>query len=284
MSLETGRWSKAYLEITNRCNASCRFCPGHSRPKRDLTEDELRRVLSQLRDRVTYLYFHLMGEPLLHPEVIRFATVAKEEYGFRVMVTTNGILSRRVGLPLVQSRAVFKISLSLHAYEANSFPVLLRDYLDGCLALAEEADRNGTVCALRLWNRGGDSTQNDEILRLLRERYPYPWRENRSGYALGRTVFLEWGDRFDWPNGREERHEARFCHALRSQIGILSDGTVVPCCLDAEGAVPLGNLFTDSLDAVLSSPRAKALYDGFSAHTAVEPLCRTCGFTDRFLI
>jgi len=278
--------SKAYFEITNVCNAACTFCPGNRRPARYVSEEEFLTVLSRLEGRVEYLYFLLMGEPLCHPQIERFAFLAQKR-GFRVMITSNGILSREVGLSLIHTGAVYKISLSLHSYEANGFGISLDEYLDGCFALAEKAAENGTICALRLWNLNGgigeaDGT-NAAILLAIRRRFGSEWIPNRSGSRIRPFLFLEWGERFTWPGEIPPSDEPLFCHALRSQIGILSDGTVVPCCLDGEGKMPLGNLLTDSLDKVLASSRAKALYDGFTAHRAIEELCRTCGYARRFL-
>lgn len=277
--------SKAYFEITNACNAACSFCPGTRRPLRYVEEDAFQTILSRLEGRVEYLYFHLMGEPLCHPLVSRFAILAKDR-GFRVMITSNGLLSREVGIPLIETGAIHKISLSLHSYEANGFGVSLDGYLGGCLALAECAAERETICALRLWNgeHGAvdESGVNAAILAALRERFGSDWTSNRTGYRIRPYVFLEYGDRFLWPGQAPASEEPLFCHALRSQIGILSDGTVVPCCLDGEGKMPLGNLLTEELDVILSSDRAKALYDGFTAHQAVEPLCRTCGYIRRF--
>ena len=280
------RLSKAYVEITNICNAACTFCPSNCRPPRFLEEDAFRTVLSRLEGRVEYLYFHLMGEPLCHPQILRYATLA-EERGFRVMITTNGILSREVGIPLVRSGKVFKISVSLHAYENNAFQMSLNEYLDGCFAMAEEATARGVVCALRLWNlQDGESKETGEnaaILAAVKQRFGASWTPNRSGFRIKPYLFLEWGERFLWPGEAPCSDAPLFCHALRSQVGVLCDGMVVPCCLDGEGRMPLGNLLTDSLESILSSPRARAIYDGFTAHRAVESLCRTCGYARRFL-
>ena len=96
-------------------------------------------------------------------------------------------------------------------------------------------------------------------------------------------VFLEWGEKFDWPDLQApDRGETCFCYGLRDQVAVLSDGTVVPCCLDREGAMALGSLFETPLEEILETPRARAIYDGFSRREAVEPLCRTCGFARRF--
>ena len=79
-----------------------------------------------------------------------------------------------------------------------------------------------------------------------------------------------------------EEEGRRFCYGLRDQVGVLWDGTVVPCCLDHEGDVPLGNLYETSLEEILSGPRAEAIYQGFSQGEAREDLCRRCAFTRRF--
>ncbi len=80
----------------------------------------------------------------------------------------------------------------------------------------------------------------------------------------------------------EDLGEQGFCMGLRDQIAVLSDGTVVPCCLDHEGDIALGNLFTSPLSEILASQRARALYDGFSRRLATEPLCRRCAYRVRF--
>ena len=281
MSLQNGSFIKAYFEITNVCNAACSFCPGTSRDARFVTDEEFDLVLDKLKDRVEYLYFHLMGEPLLHLSINEFAKRACEG-GYKVMITTNGILSREVGIPLLASGAITKISISLHSHEANALGISLDEYLSGCLDLAKAAALNKTVCALRLWNLGAENGQNDAILDAIRAAFGSNWCEVRTGYKVSEYVFIEFGERFEWPDETTNDDRVTFCHALRNQIGILSDGTVVPCCLDAEGRICLGNIYEASLDDILGSPRAKAVYDGFSSHTAVEKLCMSCGYAKRF--
>ncbi len=278
------RFSKVYFEITNRCGAACSFCPGHARAPRDVTRAEFLRILDQLAGRATYLYFHVMGDPLCHPLAASFAEEAAAR-GFRVMITTNG-LYQEAAQAVVGTGAVYKISFSLHSYGANRFPLPLEAYLEGCFSAGEAAAAAGTLCAFRLWNRTPgepeDGAGNQEILTALKRRFGEGWTVNRMGYRIRPRLFLEWGERFQWPGEAAESDRPLFCHALRSQIAILSDGTVVPCCLDGEGRMALGNLFLSPLGKILSSPRAVRLYDGFTLHRAAEPLCRTCGYARRF--
>lgn len=278
---------KAYLEITNLCNLSCAFCPGTKRPKGFLTPEQFRFLAGRLRPHTEYLYLHLMGEPLLHPELETLLDIAGE-LSFSVMITTNGTLLPRKGTLLQNSSAVKKVSVSLHSFEGNEDCGTLSCYLDSCFQFARQAAKAGKRCALRLWNLDGQDTQglnrqNDAILNRLADWFPRPWREGQRGVTLADRVYLEWGERFDWPDlGAAGENSAGFCYGLRDQVGVLWDGTVVPCCLDHEGDIPLGNLYQQTLADILESPRARALYDGFSQRRAVEELCRKCGYARRF--
>lgn len=272
---------KVYLEITNVCNLSCAFCPGTKREKRFMSTDEFRFLASRLRGHTDYLYFHLMGEPLLHPRLEELLKIAGE-LGFKVLLTTNGTCLPEREQTLLRAKALWKVNISLQSFEANPGGDL-REYLRGCAAFAWAAAEAGKFCEFRLWNRGGLDRLNGEICSALEERFPRPWEKSRNGFKLRDRVWLEPGERFDWPvPGGASLGERRFCYGLRDQIGVLCDGTVVPCCLDREGDIPLGNLLTESLDEILSSERARAIYEGFSRRRAVEPLCRSCGYSLKF--
>ena len=150
--------------------------------------------------------------------------------------------------------------------------------LTDCFEYAKDAE-NKKIVVLRLWNNGGKDSLNDKILNVLENYFPKPWVEERNGTRIGEKIYIQYGDKFDWPTlNNNDIEEKVFCYGLRDQLGVLADGTVVPCCLDHAGAIPLGNLFEQSLDEVMASPRARAIYDGFTRHVAVEPLCRRCGY------
>lgn len=272
---------KAYLEISNICNLHCSFCPGTRREKRMLSAAEFRLLAGKLRGHTEYLYFHLMGEPLLHPLLGEFLEIAGE-LGFRVMITTNGTLLPKTEETLLGSKAVHKVNISLQSFEANEL-IDLCAYLEGCMDFAVKAAQAGILCEFRLWNQGGLEQRNREIIGLLEKRFPAPWQPSRNGRRLDERIWLDPGQRFDWPDMElDSLREKGFCYGLRDQIGVLCDGTVVPCCLDHEGNIPLGNLFEQDLDEILSSPRARAIYEGFSRRLVVEPLCRRCGYAGRF--
>ena len=275
------RFSKIYLEISNLCNLSCAFCPGTKRKKKALNEEEFSELLPKIRPYTDFLYFHLMGEPLLHPKLEQFLALAGEA-GFKVILTTNGTLLPKQQEILLNAPALHKVNISLHAFEANDLAVPFEEYLSGCFTFGKAAEGKKLI-AYRLWNQGGQDEKNAEILTTMAKFFPEPWAQERRGTRIGERVYLEYGDKFDWPDlSAADGGEGVFCHGLRDQLGILCDGSVVPCCLDHEGDITLGNLFTQSMDEILESPRAKAIYEGFSQRKAAEELCRKCGYARRF--
>ena len=276
------RFRKIYLEISNVCNLRCAFCPGTKRPARILAPEEFAQLMPKLRPYSDYLYFHLMGEPLCHPHLEQYLHIAGN-HGFKVILTTNGTLLPKKQDILLSSPALHKVNVSLHAFEANDLPVSFTEYLHGCFEFAKSAEGQKIV-ALRLWNHGGMDSLNDRILIMLKQYFPEPWAQESRGIRIGQKIYLEHGDRFDWPDlSAEDGGEAVFCHGLRDQIGVLCDGSVGPCCLDHEGDITLGNLHTQDLDSILETPRATAIYNGFSGKKATEALCRRCGYARRFL-
>ena len=275
------RFRKIYVEISNLCNLSCAFCPGTKRTPGRMTPERFRELLPKLRPYTDFLYFHIMGEPLCHPQLGEFLRLAGE-FGFKVILTTNGTLLARQQQLLLSASPLHKVNISLHAFEANDLSVPFVQYLEDCFAFGKAAEGKRLV-VYRLWNHGGADTKNGEILSAMERFFPKPWTDVRQGHRIGEKIFLEYGEKFDWPDLQaQEDGEPLFCYGLRDQLGVLWDGTVVPCCLDHEGDIALGNLFREDMASVLDSPRARAIYEGFSRKEAVEPLCRRCGYARRF--
>jgi radical SAM protein with 4Fe4S-binding SPASM domain len=246
-----------------------------------MSEEEFASLLPKIRPYTDFLYFHLMGEPLCHPKLEVFLRLAGEA-GFKVILTTNGTLLPNLQDILLNAPALHKVNISLHAFEANDLAIPFSEYLKGCFRFGQAAEGKKLV-VYRLWNGGGAEELNQEILHTMEKYFPKPWAEARRGTAIGNRVFLEYGDKFDWPDlSAEDGGSQVFCYGLRDQLGILCDGTVVPCCLDHEGDIALGNLHSQSMAEILGSPRATALYEGFSRREAVEDLCRKCGYARRF--
>ena len=274
-------YSKVYVEITNVCNMSCSFCHGHKRAPRFMEREEFSLILGKIKGLTKYIYYHLMGEPLLHPSLPEFIRMAGEE-GYKSIVTTNGTLLSERGEELIRA-GLHKVNISLHSFEEENDDAHEK-YVRSLAEFANTASNRGVIVVFRLWNKGLDGGRNERAITLLKQSLDGEWVENPRGIRIKNNLYLEWGERFEWPDlSAEIKGDKFFCYGLKDQFGILSDGTVVPCCLDSDGVIALGNAFTDDISDVLSSERAVSMVDGFRCGKAAEELCRKCGYAQRFV-
>ena len=276
-------YSRVYVEITNICNRACTFCPGTKREKRRNTVDEFSVVLDKLQGVTEYIYLHVMGEPLTHPDLCKLIDLASSR-GFKCAITTNGTLLGKRGEELLDSK-IYKVNISVHSFESGTREEYL-GYINSCLDFADEASRRGILTVLRLWNRGYDEGRNIDTLAMLREKFADgEWREGANGARIRHRLHLEYGDRFEWPDTeKDEIGDKVFCHGLGDHFGILVDGRVVPCCLDREAAIELGNVYESDISDILTSERAEKMREGFKEKRATEELCRKCGYARRFKV
>ena len=274
------KYSRAYVEITNICNRNCSFCPGTNRSPRSMSLDEFNTVANALVGITDYIYFHVMGEPLTHkllPEFIKHGA----SLGFKCAVTTNGTLLKRRGEELIRS-GVYKVNLSVHSFEKGEESEYV-SYINELCEFADKASEAGVLTVLRLWNKGHDDGRNDTTLEILKKSLPGEWKWGTRGARIRHKLHLEYGDRFEWPDREAPLgSESVFCYGLRDHFGILSDGTVIPCCLDRDGVISLGNVFESPIEEILTSERAQNILRGFDRRHAVEDLCRRCGYARRF--
>lgn len=287
------RFKKVYVEITNVCNLQCDFCPKTKRKHKFLSVQEFEHIIEEVAPYTNYIYLHIMGEPLLHENLKEFIEIAAKK-NIKVNLTTNGTLLNSEKDFLLELSALRQINISLHSYEANDQNINLQDYVKSVMKFVRKAtERSDLLCSVRLWNMDfgdikGANSLNREILELIEQELEIKDSleeklcKDRS-CKVSHNVYLNMARKFEWPDiERDMLQEEVFCYGLRDQIGILVDGTVIPCCLDSEGTINLGNLYENSLDRILSSERAKNLYDGFSRRMAVEELCKRCGYASRF--
>ncbi|MCE5331534.1 MAG: SPASM domain-containing protein [Bacteroidales bacterium] len=277
------KFKKVYIEITNSCNFDCSFCFKTARSTRFMSPDEFRVIVTKIRPFTDYVYLHVLGEPLLHPGFEEILSIAGD-VNLNVNITTNGgLIARKKEILLRQ--AVRQVNISLHDAEENIQSEKWGDYLDSIFDYVLVA-AGKTYINLRLWNSGVETSSGFNCFCL--EKIALKFDKNieelylkgkDTGIKLANHIFLQHAPRFEWPDGERTRSEnARTCYALRDQIAILVDGTVVPCCLDADGAMTLGNIFEHDLNLIFNSERAQKIRNGFLNSQITEPFCRTCGF------
>ncbi|WP_391206735.1 radical SAM/SPASM domain-containing protein [Psychrobacillus sp. L4] len=286
-------FKKMYIEITSVCNLACSFCPPTSRKANIIKLDAFNNILDQIKDHTKYIYLHVKGEPLLHPRIDQLLDAAHTK-GFKVNITTNGTLITKNRHKLLGKPALRQMNFSLHSFDGHEGSTNREQYLSTVLEFAKEAAEQGVIISFRLWNlqrenaTNEDIRRNQETLEILEKEFNLDYKIEEkvvpgSGIKIADRIYINQDHEFQWPSLLAPEDDGKgFCHALRSQAAILVDGTVVPCCLDGEGVINLGNINKTSFSEIVEGERANALYDGFTRREAVEEMCRKCGYRQRF--
>lgn len=287
------KYKRIYIEITNICNLNCHFCPKTKRKYKFMNIKEFEKILYEIKPYTDYIFFHLMGEPLLNDNIDDFLKLSYK-MGFKINLTTNGTLINNRKNILLKSKALRQINFSLHSFEANDNEIDFYEYVNNIISFVKEAKSNtNIISALRLWNFNssilkGENNLNEDIINIIKDEFSYngdlleKLNKNNS-VKISDRIYINGAEKFSWPNiNIQEISDRGFCYGIRSHVGILVDGTVVPCCLDSEGNIPLGNIFEKDFESIINGDRAKNMFNGFSQRKKVEKLCRTCGYSTRF--
>jgi radical SAM protein with 4Fe4S-binding SPASM domain len=287
------KFKKIYIEITNRCNLACSFCQPSVRPRAFMSPAAFAEILRRIKGHTDYISLHVLGEPLLHPELELFLAMSHAAK-LRVNLTTNGVLLAQRQAMLLRQPALRQINISLHSFEQSAPGPALDSYLAGILAfIAAAAVAAPLFINLRLWRLAAAASPAEQHpSHLIRQRLarhfgladPLPGNHAPNcGLTLAPRVFLSREDRFAWPHApAPDLGDHGYCRGLRDHIAILVDGTVTPCCLDAEGDIPLGNILQTTLPDILAGSRAAELRAGFARQRLIDPLCRRCTYRQRF--
>lgn len=263
-------YKKIYLEITNRCNLDCSFCPHNSRSLKDMSFFEFKEILAKLRGHTKYLYFHVLGEPLLHPMINEFIDYAHKWYN--INITTNGYLIKRIK----DNKNIRQLNISLQSYD-DKYNKSLDEYLSDIFSVIDELKKT-TYISLRLWINNKNTSK---ILAYINKLYNLniEYQEELANITLEKNVFLSFHEEFIWPNKNSKSiYKTGTCYALKDHLAILVDGKVVPCCLDSEGTINLGNILKNSLKEIQDSSRYINMLNGFKENKRIEQLCQTCNF------
>lgn len=278
-----------YVEITSICNLACSFCPPTSRKASFIKKEQFEYILEQIRPHTKYIYLHVKGEPLLHPHIDQLLEISHEK-GFKVNITTNGTLISKNREKLLGKKALRQINFSLHSFDGNEGSENREKYLGDILSFVREASKEKVIISFRLWNLDRDNQKNEEknrnreTLEILEKEFNLDYKiEERvqpgKGIQVAERIYINQDHEFEWPSLHAPEDDGRgFCYGLRTQAAILVDGAVVPCCLDGEGVMKLGNIYKTSFSEIIEGKRATQIFDGFSRREAVEEMCRKCGY------
>lgn len=273
------KYKKIYIEITNICNLNCSFCSKGNKKAKNMSLAEFTKVLEKIKDYTDYIYLHVKGEPLLHKDIIKMINLA-EKYRLKVNITTNGTLFNDLAKELGKCCNLNKINFSLHS-ENNK-----ENYLEDIFTNIKYLNENTTVI-YRLWTLKDNELdeKSAKIVEKIKEYYQLSPEiveklKKEKNIKISSTIYVDKDNEFVWPEISTYQSNG-YCYALKTQIAILSDGTVVPCCLDSDGIINLGNIFENDMSEIISSSRYRDLLQSFKSKKPCEALCKSCTFKEK---
>ncbi len=263
------RLKKVYVEITNSCNLNCKFCIKNDRKVEYISINNFKLLLNKLENYTDYLYFHVLGEPLLHPHINELIDIASNN--FKINITTNGYLINNI-----KTTNIRQLNISLHSFN-DKYKIDLKKYLDNIFNKIDTLPN--TYISLRLWVK---NKYNKDIINYINNRYKISIDKNIKNYKINNHIFINNFHEFIWPNLDNDYYsEEGTCYALIDHLGILVDGTIIPCCLDSKGIINLGNIYKDNLEDILKSDRVVNIIKNFKNNKKCEELCKHCKFIEK---
>ena len=267
------KYKKIYIEITNICNLNCSFCSKTKRNKEAMTKEEFKQVLQKINNYTDYIYLHIKGEPLIHKDLDEILSLTKE-YHKKVCITTNGVfLKDKLGI-LKKYDNIYRINISLHSENKKE------NYLEDILSSIDNLTY--PYISLRFWtlDKGIMDNKTKNYLNQIKEKYKV--EEIKDGIKLKDKVYLSLDDKFDWPDINNNYLKDGYCLGGKTHLGILSDGRVVICCLDGEGYSDLGNIYTNTLEEIISSNKYQEVIKNFQERKCYLEICKHCSYKERF--
>ncbi len=276
------RFKKIYIEITNTCNLSCNFCPRTTRPPQAMSLNLFKKILKESPHLCDEISLHIMGEPLSHPKLKEIINLAEKE-NIKINLTTNGTLIKENTKDLL-NKTIRRINFSIHGIKANFSGTDQTSHLKNIIEFTKEAQEKNPdlIITYRLWNINDNSNEN--IIKTIEKEFKIKVEEQSKKIStkIDKNLYIHYDESFTWPNPSDKiRTEKGYCHAITRYIGILSNGTLIPCCLDNNASIPLGNVKDNTIEEILNTPRARNMKKGFEKRELVEDLCKKCTYIKR---
>jgi MoaA/NifB/PqqE/SkfB family radical SAM enzyme len=286
------KFYRIYIEITNVCGLKCSFCPTKNSPSKTMSLDMFETIIKQSSKYTKEIACHIMGDPLTVPNLNSYINII-EKYNLKAILTTSGYFLKKHTYTTLFHNGVKQINISLNSYNKNDSTISFSQYLSPIIALCKEKlkeDANLFI-NLRIWNLDESMSEkafNMELFNQLSKSFKIGYTLDEvyklrpKNIRLENKILLHFDNYFEWPSLDNKMYGNGSCLGLKSHIGILVDGRVVPCCLDCDGVITLGDLNIDTLDTILKSDKSTNISNGFKNGIAVEELCQRCSYKDRF--
>lgn len=274
------KFKKIYIEITNICNLNCSFCSKDNRIKESISLTNMEELLKKINDYTDYVYLHVKGEPLLHPKLKEILDLC-EKYHKKVNITTNATLLKTKET-ILSHPAIRQINLSVHSENQE------KNYLEEIFEVTDKLKEKNIVYRFWTMNDNNLNKKSTELVEKIINYYKLSPEivekiKTDNNIKINSNTYVNKANQFVWPNINNDYYNDKgYCYALKDQLAILVDGTVAPCCLDSDGIINLGNIYSNTLEDIINSSRYQKMRSGFCNRKVTEELCKHCSYKERF--
>jgi len=286
------KFYRIYIELTNVCGLSCSFCPTKELPSKEMDLDFFESTIKQAKKYTKEIACHVVGDPLTQSNLSDYLDII-HKHGLKAMLTTSGYFLKKHSYETLFHPCVKQINISLNSFNKNDTSLTFEQYITPVLALCHAKLERGEelFINLRVWNLDelmSERTFNETLFEKLSNAFDVRveldtiYRERPKSIRLASKILVHFDNYFEWPSLQNKNYGHGTCQGLQSHVAILASGKVVPCCLDCDGIIELGDLHESSLDNILSSDRSVKMLEGFKEGKALEELCQKCSYKDRF--
>ena len=282
------KFYRIYIELTNVCGLRCSFCPTKNLPNTNMSLAFFEKIIQQVKPYTKEIACHVVGDPLTLSNLSDYLDII-HKYKMKAMLTTSGYFMKKHSYKTLFHPSVKQINVSLNAFNKNDTTLSFEQYIDPILKLCHEkvVQEKEIFINLRMWNLDeamSEESFNKEVFSKLEEQFgiKLEYKGAKESIRLDNKVLLHFDNYFEWPSLKNKNYGHGTCQGLSSHIGILANGDVVPCCLDNEAVMKLGNLKNETLDNVLNNKRATNIRDGFKEGYCSEEMCKKCSYKSRF--
>ena len=286
------KFYRIYIELTNVCGLSCSFCPTKELPSQQMGLDFFESIIIQAKVYTKEIACHVVGDPLTLSNLSDYLDII-HKHGLKAMLTTSGYFLKKHAYDTLFHPCVKQINISLNSFNKNDTSITFEQYITPVLALchAKLEREEELFINLRVWNLDemmSERTFNEVLFSKLAEAFNSEldldnvYKERPRSIRLASKILIHFDNYFEWPSLNNKNYGDGTCQGLQSHVAILASGKVVPCCLDCDGVMELGDLHEKSLKEILSNKRATNMLEGFKEGKAVEELCQKCSYKERF--
>ena len=282
------KFYRIYIELTNVCGLQCSFCPTKNLPNTNMSLSFFEEIIQQAKPYTKEIACHVVGDPLTLSNLSDYLDIIYK-HGMKAMLTTSGYFMKKHSYETLFHSAVKQINVSLNAFNKNDTRLTFKQYINPILNLcdAKIVQEKELFINLRMWNLDevmSEDSFNKEVFSTLEEHFGVElnYRGAKESIRLAKKVLLHFDNYFEWPSLENRNYGDGTCQGLSSHIAILANGDVVPCCLDNDAVMRLGNLNNERLEDILQGRRASAIREGFKEGYCSEEMCQKCSYKSRF--